>query len=343
MLYFCRGSIVSFQEKSQFKELFGISKNKDHILPQRAAEWEQETSWCSITFQQKGSSRGLSGEWIKKKNPRRWMIRCTGTKGAMCCSSEQSFYHSGCSTLCILPSHFHLRWDTVWSMCRFTCRFPESCTLKRECWIERFLFCTISPFQYLFFLTSKQCLCHSELQIPSNISGTWRERTKGVCRFLETSCRELPGFEYFQNSGPLVGAEHWNVWPGISIENLAQILLPGRRQWALQLWFPAGGAETTPRGWSRRSRKMRCDGLSSCRHQQPAHLRCAPKAQELRVLEQRLMPDYTSKEDFTPNLRGRIEAHEKNIWKKKNWVLGTAHFVPGWSLQICPLSRFVEE
>lgn len=103
------------------------------------------------------------------------MIRCTGTKGAMCCSSEQSFYHSECSTHCILPSHFHLRWDTVWSMCRLTCSFPESCTLKRECWIEIFSFCTISPFQYLFFLTGKQCLCHSELQIPSNISGMWRE------------------------------------------------------------------------------------------------------------------------------------------------------------------------
>lgn len=105
-------------------------------------------------------------------------------------------------------------------MCRFTCRFPDTCTLKRECCIENFSFCT--PFQYLFFLTNKQCSCHSELQIPSNIQARGGKRvveqTKGVCRFLETPRRELPGFEYFQNSGPLVGAKHCNVWPGIPLK-----------------------------------------------------------------------------------------------------------------------------
>lgn len=45
------------------------------------------------------------------------------------------------------------------------------------------------------------------------------KRTKGVCRFLETACRELPGFEYFQNSGSLVGAKpcqarnSTEIWP----------------------------------------------------------------------------------------------------------------------------------
>lgn len=33
---------------------------------------------------------------------------------------------------------------------------------------------------------------------------------------------------------------------------------------------------------------------------------CVPSAETC-------LPDYTGKEDFTPNLRGRIEAHEKNI------------------------------
>lgn len=277
------------------------------------------------------------------------MIRCTGTKGAMCCSSEQSFYHSECSTHCILPSHFHLRWDTVWSMCRLTCSFPESCTLKRECWIEIFSFCTISSFQYLFFLTSKQCLCHSELQIPSNISGhvegsVWRSAPRVCCRFLETPCRELPGFEYFQNPGPLVGAKHWNVWPGIPLKICPRFCCLGGESERCVCGSQLGGQRPRQGGEAKgQGRWVRCDGLESCRHQQPAHLGCAPKTQELRILEQRHMPDYTGEENFTPDLRGRIEAHEKNIWKKRNRLLVTSHFVPGWSIQKCPLSKFVEE
>lgn len=45
------------------------------------------------------------------------------------------------------------------------------------------------------------------------------------------------------------------------------------------------------------------------------------------------LPDYTGKVSFTPNLRGRIEAHEKNIWREqKRKLLGTVYFVPRWSI-----------
>lgn len=103
------------------------------------------------------------------------MIRCTGTKSAVCCSSEQSFYHSGCSTRCILPSHFHSGWDTVWSVRRFTCRFPDSCTLKTECWIEIF---------------------HSVLSLPSSICFSWL--TNSVCATL--SCGSHPKFRHVEGS-----------------------------------------------------------------------------------------------------------------------------------------------
>lgn len=64
---------------------------------------------------------------------------------------------------------------------------------------------------------------------------------------------------------------------------------------------------------------------------------CTPSAETC-------LPDYTGKVNFTPNLRGRIEAHEKNIWREQGHrLLGTACFVPGWSIQIWPLSKFVEE
>lgn len=54
------------------------------------------------------------------------------------------------------------------------------------------------------------------------------------------------------------------------------------------------------------------------------------------------LPDHTGKEDFTPNLRGRIEVHGKKYLREKNpRLLGTARFVPGWSIWICPFSRFV--
>lgn len=152
------------------------------------------------------------------------MIRCTGTKGAICCSSEQSFYHSGCSTRCILPSHFHLRWDAAWSMCRCTCRFPESRTLRRRenAGLRFFLLVAMPPSSICFsWLASSVCAtlsCRSHPAFQARGGKRVLEHTEGVCRFLETSCRELPGFEYFQNSGPLVGDKHWNVWPGIPLK-----------------------------------------------------------------------------------------------------------------------------
>lgn len=79
---------------------------------------------------------------------------------------------------------------------------------------------------------------------PIQNSGTWREACgeahKGCVQVLETACRELPGFEYFQNLGSLVGAKPClarnsaEIWP--------RFFCLGGESASLS----AGGAETMP-------------------------------------------------------------------------------------------------
>lgn len=159
----------------------------------------------------------------------------------------------------------------------FTCTFLDVYPLKRACWIKSFYSVPSLPSSIFLDWSNKQCLCRSKLQIPSSVQACGGkcvvECMKGACRFFETSWKELPGFVYFWNSGPLVGVRYLNVWPGIPLKIWPRFCCLGVES---ERYICGSQLErkTTWVRWSRESRKITCDGLESCRHRQPACL-CA--------------------------------------------------------------------
>lgn len=240
-----------------------------------AAEWEQATAWRFVTFQQKGSSRALSGKCMKKKS------HVGGWIGAQeqevpCVALQSNHFITLDVGLTVFFFPVFIEDETLcWSVHRFTCGFLDIYALQRPCWTVKGFYSVPSlPSSICFsWLSNKGCLCHSELPFPSRAQahgGTCVvERTKGACRFLGTSWKELPGFEYFWNSGPLVGAKYSNVWPRIILKIWPRFCHLGVES-KHYVCGSQQGRQTTLVRWIRGSRKIRCDGLKSFRHRQPA-------------------------------------------------------------------------
>lgn len=180
MLYFCRGSIVSFQGKVILKSCLEFSGIKITSCHRELLNGSRRHPGAPSHF-----SRRLQAEDSVVSAKKR-KAHVGGWLGAQeqkvpCFALQNNHFITLDAALSVFFLPILTEDETLCEACVGSrAGFLGVAPWRENAGLRFFSFCSSTPFQYLFFLTNKQCLWHSELQIPSNISGTWREACGGA-------------------------------------------------------------------------------------------------------------------------------------------------------------------